>query len=315
MLVYLKKLTIGLCGSILEIPRGRPSGIIDLLSTYPQNSISLDLTACISASSVPRWHEFGFPKDHCTPLGTLNGWRSGYGGSWDRFAISRQEYTHFCLCEITSEWSCDITDINGFSNSKSELSSYISTDELVESKSRELINEITPENLKKNLLHPEIRIIHCSKTNDHFARFLWDGRLWLMNDGGSHHTAAAKYISARLGQSVRLTGELRTYSLNESAIASLRHDFEMFVISYDSEFYNNFFDQMEAYKATWLSHGMPHPYNHYRVILLPRTCPRSMKVSIELHKASVLDLGKYLSELSESQQIGKPRGQISLRAD
>jgi hypothetical protein len=300
--IAIKNITVKLCHRILEILGYRPYGIIKLLAKHPQDQISLNLAQCISAFSVPRWHDIGSRTDpYCQP-GTLQGWRSTTNGAWNRFTIMRQEINQLGCCEITRGWSCDITDIHGFSNSKSELSSFASTDEMVEANSREMIDEITPENLKKILLHQEIRIIHSSKTSDHFARFLWDGRLWLMNDGGSHHTAAAKYISARTDQPVRLTGELRTYSLDKSAIESLRNDFEMFVISHNSEFFNQFFDEMQAFKATWLSHPLPSPYNDLLAILLPKNNSRSMRVSAEFHRASLLDLGEYLADLALKQR-------------
>lgn len=136
---------------------------------------------------------------------------------------------------------CDITDVHGFSASKSDLRDFGHTDEMVEANSRAMIDQITPAKLAENIAHREIRIIHNPDTSDHFTRYLWDGRLWLMNDGGSHHMAAAKYIAARLRQPVTLTGKLYTYSLNAVAIASLRREFEMFVINDEPVIANAFF--------------------------------------------------------------------------
>jgi hypothetical protein len=172
---------------------------------------------------------------------------------------------------------------------------------MVEANSREMIDTITPEKLAENLVHREIRIIHSADTTDHFRRYRWDGRLWLINDGGSHHTAAAKYIAARLRRSVKLTGKLYTYSLNTAAIASLCRDFEMFVISDESAISCAFFDAMRAFRATWIWHSMPRPYEHMRAILLPRSEKRSMRVAAELHKARFTDLGAHLTTLAAKQ--------------
>ena len=175
------------------------------------------------------------------------------------------------------------------------------TDAMVEANSRDMIDEISVAKLDKNLAHSEIRIIHKHDTSDHFTRYLWDGRLWLMNSGGSHHFAAAKYIAARLGQRVTLTGNLHTYSLNAIAIASLRRDFEMFVISDEAEICNAFLDAMRTFKATWLWHHMPRPYGNTRAILLPRSEPRSMRVAAALRRAGVVDFGAYLTEIAARQ--------------
>ncbi|CAM5427238.1 putative protein OS=Stutzerimonas stutzeri OX=316 GN=CXK94_17845 PE=4 SV=1 [Stutzerimonas stutzeri] len=78
-------------------------------------------------------------------------------------------------------------------------------DDMVVRNSPEMIDEISPAKLAKNLAWDEIRII-SHVDHDYFATWAWDGRVFLMNSGGSHHFAAAKYIAARLEQPVELTG-------------------------------------------------------------------------------------------------------------
>lgn len=263
------------------------------------------LPISIAASSVPRWHELGCYSPFDYPHrkhGELLGWRDS-GGYWGSFSVERPEYAQIGLQETTAGWSVDLTAIDGFSASKSDLNAFTSTDQMVESNSREMIREITSEGLARNLAHREIRIIHKPGTSDHFARYLWDGRLWLHNSGGSHHTAAAKYIASRLGQPVKLTGELRTYSLNELAIAALRRDFEMFVINDDDPFdATAFFSAMQTFRATWLWHTLPRPYPQgLKAILLPRSEGRSMRVAAELRQAGFADLGAHLAGLAARQ--------------
>jgi hypothetical protein len=98
---------------------------------------------------------------------------------------------------------------------------------------------------------------------------LWDKRVWLINSGGSHHFAAAKYIAARLNRPVPVQGSLHSYSIDGKAIASLSRDFEMFAIPNDAEFANAFFDVMRGFKAARLWHDMPSPFDKIRAILLP----------------------------------------------
>ena len=290
---------------------GNPVRFRRLLADAPEMRVALDtLPMCIAASSVPEWHELGAYSSmefvH-RKRGELLGWRD-VGGHWESFFLERPEYAQIGRQETTEGWSVDLTAIDGFSASKSDLNAFTSTDQMVESNSREMIREITSEGLARNLAHREIRIIHKPGTSDHFARYLWDGRLWLHNGGGSHHTAAAKYIASRLGQPVTLTGELRTYSLNELAIAALRRDFEMFVINEDDP--SNaiaFFSAMQTFKATWLWHTLPRPYTKgLKAILLPRCEGRSMRVAAELRKAGFADLGAHLAGLAARQ--GKVMG-------
>lgn len=285
---------------------GQPVSLCRALAAHPQMRVALEVAApCIHASSVPRWHELGAYPPLGGPRrqrGFLLGWHATNGG-WQSFHLVRTEYAQIALCEIEQGWCCDVADIDGFSASKADLWAFSSTDAMAEARCQWLISEITPERLAKSLAHSEIRIIHSPGTSDHFARYLWDGRLWLMNDGGSHHTAAAKFLSARLGQPVPLVGKLYTYSLNTLAVASLRRDFEMFALGdEDAESSNAFFEAMERFRATWLWHPLPRPYEGARAVLLPRSEARSMRVAVELRSAGIADLGAHLAALCAYQQ-------------
>ncbi len=286
---------------------GYPATLCRMLAAYPQIRIHLDEPEpCIHASSVPCWHELGkhsplsWPR---RPRGSLMGWHTS-GGRWQSFSITRPEYAEIARCEIEQGWCCDVTDIDGFAASKADLWAFATTDAMAEARCQWLISEVNQEQLVKSLAHKEIRIIHIPGTTDHFTRYQWDGRLWLMNDGGSHHTAAAKYLAARLGQRVPVSGRRYTYSLNALAIASLRRDYEMFAINYeDDEAAEAFFGAMRAFRATWLWHPLPRPYERARAVLLPKDEARSMRVAVELRRAGVADLGEHLSALCVRQGL------------
>lgn len=290
---------------------GEPVSLRRALTAYPQLRISLDDPApCIAAGSVPRWHELGmwsaldWPR---RPRGFLLGWHD-CGGRWQSFDVVRPEYVRIAQCTVEDGWCCDIAEIDGFMCSKADLQAFASTDAMAQARCQWLIGEITSEQLTRCLAHKEIRLIHDPDTSDHFARYLWDGRLWLMNDGGSHHAAAAKYLSARLGQPVALRGALHAYALNALAIASLRRDFEMFAIGdRNAGVTNAFFDAMRAFRATWLWHPLPRPFEDARAVLLPKNEARSMRAAAALRNAGVVDLGARLSALCASQTEGRPR--------
>ena len=165
-----------------------------------------------------------------------------------------------------------------------------------------MIDELSLAKLEKNLAHDEIRILHRPNGGlDFFVRYRWDKRLWLMNEGGSHHTAAAKYIATRIKHPVPMSGRLYEYSLNPDAINSLRRDFEIFVVGDDACSGNAFFDAMRAVSATWLWHQMPKVFERSRAIYLPRDNKRSMRVAQLLREAGFVDLGAMLSTLAQSQ--------------
>lgn len=283
---------------------GQPVSLMRLLAVHPEIKVSLDMPAsCIAAESVVKWHELGaaaYTHHLGRDRGMLLGWKVSDKYHYGSFTLHRPEYEQIGHCEITEDWTCDITDVHGFLASKSELGDFASTDKMVETNSVDLIDSITHEKLAKNLAHSEIRIIH-SPGSDHFGLYLWDGRLFLMNNGGSHHFAAAKYIAARLPESVMLRGKLYTYALNSVAIASLRRDFEMFVISDETTVSMGFHDAMKAFRATWLWHHLPRPFDNTKAILLPKNEARSMRVAALLRQAGVADLGQHLADLASQQ--------------
>lgn len=280
---------------------GYPARLMQLLQEKP--SIRVDLNApapCIDAASVVSWHKLGLSPDSHLECGEMMGWRT-VGGHYGSFTLTRPEYAQIGRCAITANWTCDIGELQGFSNSKSRLNEFASTDAMVQVKSRDLIDTISAEKLAENLAHKQIGIIHNPTTSDFFARFLWDTRVFLMNNGGSHHLAAAKYIATRLPQKVPLCANLHAYSLDANAIASLCRDFEIFVVSDEPSICNAFGDAMRTFKATWLWHLLPAHYGDARAVLLPRNEARSMRAGAALRQYGVVDLGAYLTDLAASQ--------------
>lgn len=283
----------------------QPAALGRLLNEHPEMRVSLEGSRLpISAASVVRWHELGSSSSYssrfCYERGVVLGWRY-QGDSYQSFELFRPEYLQMGQRSVIEHWSCDISDVHGFSASKSDLLAFNSTDAMAEAKSPDLIDAITPEKLAMNLAHKGIRIVNQSGA-DYFALHQWDGRLFLMNDDGSHHFAAAKYIAARLPRSVTLRGKLYIYSLNATAIASLRHDFEMFVIPKAPAISMEFFEAMKAFRVTWLEHDMPYYFRTTKAILLPRNEPRSMQVAAILKKAGIVDLGAHLADLAAKRR-------------
>lgn len=280
---------------------GQPATLLRLLQTTPELRVDLPPPPLsIDATSIVRWHELGIPSPLEWPRrnpGVLRGWKAS-GNYYDSFTVARQEYTQLGQrTELKVE--LDINEVDGVSASKSDLTTFQTLDQLVETNSGEMIDEISDAKLAKNLAHREIRILHGD--SDYFARYLWDGRTFLMNSGGSHHFAAARYLAKRLNQRVPLRGRLYVYELNGSAVAALRRDFEMFVISDEAAIANDFHEAMRSFQATWLWHPMPRPYEKTRAILLPRAEKRSLRVAQALRDAGVLDFGAYLTDLVAHQ--------------
>lgn len=250
-------------------------------------------------ASVVRWNELG---STFRESGHLIGWhyrRGAYLG----MERHRPEYARMELMEEQEDWVCDLAQVDGFSASKSTLRDFTSTDQLVEVRSREMIDRIDAAKLAENLAHPEIRILNRARTSDHFYRFAWDGRLFLANAGGSHHLAAAKYIATRMGHKVELRGTLRTYALNEDAVQSLCGDYEMLVMPDSAALWNDTYDALHALRATWYHHPLPRHAGKGSVVLLPRSERRSMAAARDLHRAGWSSLNDHFKVLLDKQRL------------
>jgi hypothetical protein len=248
----------------------------------------------VSAENIVSWHEWG------TQDGRLSGWRDLGGNYYGCFDIHYPKLAQFAIREEIPFWSCDIQDVVGLLFSKSNLDRFTSLDDLVETNSQEMIADISIEGMEKNLAHDEIRIIHQTPSSDHFAHYAWDGRVFLMNGGGSHHFSAARYIAARLQHPIPLTGRLCTYRINPAAVAGLRNDFSMFALA--GEAFSAFHRAMDRLRATFFVLKMPDPYVHHcYAVLLPRNEPRSRRAAKALSEAGVFDLGEHLGDLVARQ--------------
>lgn len=260
-----------------------------------------------SAESIVYWHEWG-ARD-----GLLHGWRDFGNNYYGGLQIHRPELAQLVIQEEIHSWSCDIQDVVGLLSSKSRLERFASLDDLVKTNSPEMIADMSLEGLRKNLAHKEIRIIHQPNTYDYFARYDWDGRIFLMNSGGSHHFSAARYIAAALKQPVPLSGRMRTYRLNPDAVTSLHRDFAMHTLTRDA--FSAFYRAMDQLRATFFMLEMPYPYFQHYAVLLPRNEPRANRAAHALSEAGVFDLGKHLRDLISNQSIRRslPRSLVKAR--
>lgn len=256
----------------------------------------------INERDIVRWHEWGDKRYNFTEYSDLTvmlGWRYSHG-SYTSFEQAMPEFDNFGQHETRPNWVCEIQDITGLLSSKDNLNQFASLDQFVKTTRPRLIEEITEQNLLSNLAHNEIRIgheLHADTKDDHFSRYLWDNRIFLSNNGGSHHFAAARYIAGKMGRKIRLNGKLITYSINPRSVEALRERFDIVVIDDSAKEQNQFHQAMKAFSATYLWRRLPQPYDNCRAIFLPKDETRSKTVASHLKTAGAYDLGKYLRTL------------------
>ena len=262
----------------------------------PENNIDM--------ARVPKWHRlnetgwgWGVGRRR-TGRVELMGWRKR-GNHYSSFVQSCPALGSLVRHTVVDAWTCDLQDVHGFAASKSDLAKFGSTDEMVLTNSKEMIADVSAEGLRKNLAHDEIRVLR-ERPSDWLQVHQWDKRMYVVNDGGSHHLAAAKYIAARIDAPVTLRAPLHYYSIDPNAVALLRGDYDIYLVNDKPELINAFSDAMQAGGVTWLWHDMPQPYENTRAIFLPREDALSMRVSEAFRAAGFADLGQHLVEVARS---------------
>lgn len=286
----------------VRVSLGHPVSVERFLAARPDFRVPMVRSSnSIDLASVPKWHTFGETGGGTGPAGArqsiLQGWRQE-GSRYSDFSVAGPALHKLVKEEVIPDWSCDLQDLHGFGSSKSELRILMSTDDMVVANSSEMIEDVSLAGLQKNLAHKDIRVAGTNHGNDSFQVHQWDGRMFLNNDGGSHHLAAAKYIAARIQAPVELSAPLHYYSINADAVAALRAEYDVYVVNHEAEVSNLFFNAMESAGATWFWRDMPEPYWGERAVFLPRAEPVSMKVSQAFQAAGFEELGAYLEEVA-----------------
>ncbi|MDN8617196.1 DUF6685 family protein [Variovorax ginsengisoli] len=258
--------------------------------------------ARVDAGSVVRWDELGRRAG-----GSLQGW-SSKGGSYRGVSRLVPQLASFGRCTRVESWSCDIQDVVGISNSKSRLREYSTLDSMIESNRPSWLGDLSEERVAELLAYKEVRLGRPG-ASDHLSLNLWDGRVMLMNDGGSHHFAAARYVAARIQRNTPINGPLCIYEIDELSLDSMLEAYDMIVIPGEPRFSNWFHKAMESYRATFFSLDLPRPYTAQegRIVLLPRDEPRSAKVAEACKQGGLFDLGTHLDMLMAVQRSNAER--------
>lgn len=266
---------------------------------------SLDsLPVGISTGNIIKWHKWSekrYENVELVEAGEITGWRYRVD-SYRSYKTIFDELANFGESREHDTWTCEIQDIIGVPGSKSALNDFNSLDEMVETDSKEMIDELTEEKINKNLEESGILNLQKSSSSGYFVRYLWDGNLFWMTHDGTHHFAAARYIAARISKKVPLTGKLITYAINDRALSSMMQKFDIFLMSDSPGAYSAFHEPMEHFRASYLAHKLPPPCQGYRAIFLPTDEAKSKRVAEVLREAGIVNLGDYLMNLVSHQR-------------
>ncbi|MGN7512554.1 DUF6685 family protein [Aeromonas salmonicida] len=228
-------------------------------------------------------------------------WLGRVHGQYQGHAILVGALATLCEQAQFEHWACDIRQVQALSASKIPLEDFTALDGFAEARCRGHLDDSSPDNIARNLIHGEVRIMQPGR-GDYFLYHGWDRRICLINSGGSHHFATARYLAGVARLPVELTGMLKGYQLNPAAINALTEQFELFAITRDPLLWDELFEAMRALQATWYAGDLPRPHNEGRVLLLPKADHRSMTVASALRQAGMPDLGYYLQRQVHRQE-------------
>lgn len=197
------------------------------------------------------WMESSSPSFNFRPY-TLDYRKPGCDRRLEGYQLALPEVEHLIREVVISDYSCDITDIQGISASKSGEYDIRDIDEFPILRCPDWAEPVTEEHLEKNMRHGELRLDRMR-----FAEYPWtERRFYWLNDGGSHHFGAARYQASRLNIAVPLTGKLHRYSVNLQMIAALRSKWHLFVIP-EKEVFGSFFDAMNTFECPFGNSELP----------------------------------------------------------
>lgn len=282
---------------------GHPVELERVLTKYGDISVDLTPSQNADANSVIRWEELGVgAHPHGRDQGWVLGWHR-HGDVWQSYDHHSANMESIMVEDSDDDWACDIRLVEGLSAPKSELKDFSTLDHMAESACLGLIEDVSPEGLAKNLAWSEIRIVNQKNTTDHFRHYAWDGRIHLINDGGSHHFAAARFLAGKLNAPVQLTGRLKDINLSHKAVQGLREEFDMYPIKDCQMLFGEIMDALRSYDAGFCLMDLPRPFQNNKVIMLPKDIARSVAASKFLAQAGLPELGAHLEDLCDKQKF------------
>ena len=256
-------------------PVSRREGIFGV-SRVRWNSVKLNSESWVKDSEIRGIELCGDATQHCTitnPFGPLT------------------------LTEQLDGFTCDITDIEGICASKSEHRYFQTTDAFGRDFHHYKKADLNYSALQTMLGHNEVRIME-KPAADRFDLDMWDGRIFLVNAGGSHHFAAAAYIARALEEKVPLTASLSVQRINVKSWEWMLETFR--VVHVPSSLNLCLFDIAWLVGSCYEIH-MPYSVWEGTLLLLPARDARTEALINTLQSINLREVTKLLSTVPAVQ--------------
>lgn len=286
---------------------GFPTHVKSVLDAHPEWKVQLaPPPRSADAQAIERWDLLREPthrgpghlqmwKQHTSPLDT-----PGYRG----FTHECPDLTHLVISQEAIPWQCEIREVECILNSREPLEKFDALDEVAIA-DPSFLGDSSNQALDKLLASQHLAaLVNSQPTHDRFTTHQWDGRLALCNTDGSHRFCAARYLARKLNRKVWLYASHTTYSLNRSAINSLRSQFDLFALpsngcSMRKDVPDDLHDALEYHQIEYGTYFLPKPHADDKILLLlSRTNAASNRVAHLLRDSGFFDVGGYLAQLA-----------------
>lgn len=129
----------------------------------------------------------------------------------------------------TIHTTVDIQEITGLAASRSDIAERRTMDEFLQTDCAGFYDP-TEQNFQANYEHHEIRVIH-EPNSESLIMYWWNPKLYLCNDGGSHHFVCLRHIAAKLGKNVQITTNMVLEALNKGAVNTFIQNYSLYLFA------------------------------------------------------------------------------------
>jgi hypothetical protein len=296
----LKQIAQSLYRNVLD-EVGVPASLTAVIQDHPSlRQVVFEEKKTAASRDIQQWEDLGLSsRGFDAQRGVLLGWTDTQG-SYASIDLPVTALSRLVSTRTIEQFTCDITDIETLGAAKSNLSEYNNLDEFAEQRCANLLGDISKEGLLKMLEHDQIRSVGANAT-DTLSRYGWDGRLNLLNEGGAHHFAAARYIAKRTGIPVPICTTLHEHVFDPLAVAQLTQQFDIFAIGDPANDARSHLALQEAFKkvrATFFIGALPWSAGDYArdasAIFLLKNDRKSERIADLFRKEGFMDLGQVL---------------------
>lgn len=288
---------------------GYPDSLQHVLQNNPNIGYLVTEGSSIDYQGLTRWHTWS-PGERIprSGAGKLHGWKY-IDGEYRDHSLTLPALAEIGWANTIDDFSCDIRQVLGLSSSKSQLNKFADLDAFALSQCSEYtVAQSCPALVDSGLEYGEVRITSPG-LGDSFSYFAWDHRIFLMNSGGSHHFATARYHAGQCGYPVELRAPMTYCSLDVHSVRSLCHQFHIFSVNHDAHVQNAISAALKSARVSWYWGRLPAPHCQNWAYFFPKGEARSNRAAEIFRKAGIPDLGEHLVELVMNQS-GLPSGPI-----